>query len=315
MTKVPLYAFAIQDGFSLFGYGIARDLLRMAAGRSEAPAAHCVTLGPAGGAVRSSCGAVVMADSGWQPHPKMQALFVCSSAVRSAAAQDKSLLACIRAAHRHGAYLCGLGSGVWPLAAAGVLNGQQASADPGEIAALRSAFPQVQFTLAPVTLDAGTATCIGGDSVTDMMLRYLKAAHGPETVAAARRAVFLKPARSEGLMRALGCSAPGQDLDPRLQRCLHILDQSIAAPPFIPALCRDAGLPERTLGRLTRAAFGCSPAALALRIRLHHAESLLRHTPRSVQEISADCGFATASHFAAAFRRRYGQSPGAFRRG
>lgn len=315
MFKLPSVAFAIQPGFSLFGYGVARDLFRFADNTEPLPVARVFTAAPSPGPVRSSCGAVVEADAGWQEARQAQVLFICSSPGHGADGQDPGLIAAVRAAGRHGALLFGLGSGVWPLAAAGVLDGKNASADPGEIAALRIAYPKVRFTLAPVSLAAKVATCIGGDSVTDMMLQYFELAYGSDMATAVRRAVFLKPARSEGLMRALGCRTPVQELDPRLQRCLQILDQSIANPPSIPGLCRDAGLPERTLGRLTQAAFGCSPAALALRIRLHHAAALLRLSPNSIQSVSADCGFSDPSHFAAAFRRHYGQPPGAYRRG
>lgn len=313
MPALPAVAFAIQPGFSLFGYGVARDLFRMAGEAAGIPVGQCFTAARARGPVQSSCGAVVEADAGWQQARSAQVLFVCSSPGRGTAGQDPGLAAAIRAAHRHGALLFGLGSGVWPLAAAGVLEGRTASADTGELAALRSAFPEVRFTSAPVSRDGPVATCIGGDSVTDMMLQYFETAHGPGLAEAARRAVFLKPARSEGLMRALGADAAAGAPDPRLQRCLQILDQSIDAPPSIPGLCAAAGVPERTLARLTRAAFGCSPAALAMRIRLHHAAVLLRHSPRSIQAVSADCGFAGAAHFSAAFSRRYGQTPTAFR--
>lgn len=313
MPVIPRLAFSIHDGFSLFGYGVARDLLRMANHCTGVPLAVCVTASASTGPVRSSCGAEVLADTSWRDLGPVQALFACSYNSRTPGEPDPKLLGCIRSVRRHGGLLFGLGSGVWPLAAAGVLDGGRAAADPGEIAALRSRFPKVSFTLAPFVTDGPVATCIGGDSVTDMMLDYLATTHGPALAENVRRQVFLKPARSEALMRSLGYMAPATELDPRLSHALQLLDQNTANPPNVAEVCAMIGLSERTLGRLTKAAFGCSPAILSLRLRLHHAAIMLSHSPRSVKHIASACGFASPAHFSAAFKRRFGQTPTAHR--
>ena len=65
---------------------------------------------------------------------------------------------------------------------------------------------------------------------------------------------------------------------------------------------------------LTRKFFHTSPGAMLLRIRMHHAESLLRNTELAVSEVAENCGYSEAYSFTRAFRRHCGMLPGEFRR-
>lgn len=61
-------------------------------------------------------------------------------------------------------------------------------------------------------------------------------------------------------------------------------------------------------------ALGCGPAAALRERRLEHAELLIRETQLSLVAIAEATGFAHASHFSCAFRKQYGQPPGAWRK-
>ena len=61
-----------------------------------------------------------------------------------------------------------------------------------------------------------------------------------------------------------------------------------------------------------------APGAWLRRLRLQHAERLLRSSdphsePMPVAEVARSCGFATTSHFTQAFRAHSGSTPAAFR--
>jgi AraC family transcriptional regulator len=84
------------------------------------------------------------------------------------------------------------------------------------------------------------------------------------------------------------------------------------------ALSDLAGLVGYSPGHLARAfkkAFGVSPYQYVLGRRVERAKALLRDRNRSIAEVARACGFATQSHFSAAFKARTGDTPGAFRRG
>jgi AraC family transcriptional regulator len=48
-------------------------------------------------------------------------------------------------------------------------------------------------------------------------------------------------------------------------------------------------------------------------LRLEVAKAMLRDTDKSTLDIALTCGFANASHLAAAFRRQFSQSPTEYR--
>ena len=65
--------------------------------------------------------------------------------------------------------------------------------------------------------------------------------------------------------------------------------------------------------RTFKARTGLPPHAYLQQIRLRRASSLLCQTSASVTQIAHESGYRSASQFAAAFRRHYGQSPARYR--
>ncbi|WP_171005278.1 helix-turn-helix transcriptional regulator [Sphingopyxis sp. 2PD] len=77
-----------------------------------------------------------------------------------------------------------------------------------------------------------------------------------------------------------------------------------------------AGLVGMDARRFTAAfqqAFGLSPWQYVMRVRLDEAARRLRNTNESVTDVALTTGFATPSHFATAFARRFGMAPSRYR--
>lgn len=70
-----------------------------------------------------------------------------------------------------------------------------------------------------------------------------------------------------------------------------------------------------TLERRMKAALGRTPKEEILRIRFREVERLLRDSDLTLEVIAERTGFGHASYFQAAFRERYGVTPGGFRSG
>ncbi|MDF1747759.1 MAG: helix-turn-helix domain-containing protein [Alphaproteobacteria bacterium] len=307
------FALLIQDRFSLFGYGVACDLIRMANEYPGAPAFRTITAAKSQDPVTASSGTRILPDIGWSALDHADCIFVCSFKKAQAGPIDPTLTACLRRNHRHGARIIGFGTGVWSLAQAGLLKGRKAVADPKEISALREAFPETEFSVSPYVIDGDIATCIGGDSVTDLVLALLTRDFGQMLSENVRRYTFLKPTRSMALMRSLGLYDPTVALDTRLAKALEIFDQTISDPVPLTTVCHQIGVSLRSLTRLTTEIFRCSPKTLYMAVRLNHAEMLLRQTGLSVTQIGLICGFQHSSHFSTVFKSRNGISPARFR--
>ena len=59
--------------------------------------------------------------------------------------------------------------------------------------------------------------------------------------------------------------------------------------------------------------FGVPPQEFLMNIRLEKAKQLLKSTDLRIKEIAGSVGFSSQLNFAAAFKKRFGQSPTAYR--
>ena len=80
-------------------------------------------------------------------------------------------------------------------------------------------------------------------------------------------------------------------------------------------LCSRMRVSRRELYALVRCAFGCTPAEFVRLRRLNRAAELLLQTSLSVSRVAADCGIGDYNYFSKVFRRQFGISPRAYRKG
>ncbi|WOO41145.1 helix-turn-helix domain-containing protein [Rubellicoccus peritrichatus] len=78
-------------------------------------------------------------------------------------------------------------------------------------------------------------------------------------------------------------------------------------------MAKEAAMSRRAFEIRFRERFGASPHHKLKEIRLLHAQKLLTESSLSVGEIGNRCGYLEIHAFSAAFKRRFGMSPNAFR--
>ena len=97
------------------------------------------------------------------------------------------------------------------------------------------------------------------------------------------------------------------------RRACERLHDEMAAEIGADDLAAASGAANRfELARAFRAAYGASPHAYLVRIRLTEARRLLAEG-ESPAAVAADCGFADQSHLGRWFRRAFAITPGAYR--
>lgn len=99
-----------------------------------------------------------------------------------------------------------------------------------------------------------------------------------------------------------------------LKRVIALMEARLAAPPAPDELAREIGVSRRHFFRAFKQSTGKTPSAYMAGLRLKRALDLLRTTDQPVTEIALECGFASSSHFAYAFKRIHGASPLEYRR-
>jgi AraC family transcriptional regulator len=98
-----------------------------------------------------------------------------------------------------------------------------------------------------------------------------------------------------------------------LMDALRYIERHSCEKLCIARLAAIAAMSEFHFAREFKRAFGTSPHAHVLIVRLQRARNALENSAKTVLEVALESGFADSSHFARVFRKAYGISPTDFR--
>jgi len=104
-------------------------------------------------------------------------------------------------------------------------------------------------------------------------------------------------------------------LDKRVRQAANLLTKNMQDPLSLEALAGICGLSVSRLAHLFRAQMGLPPQRYLEELRLQRGAQFLRSTALRIQEIADKTGYASAFYFTTRFRKKFGQSPSAYRRG
>ena len=114
---------------------------------------------------------------------------------------------------------------------------------------------------------------------------------------------------------ALATHAPGAQSAPAwLDEVKHTLESRFDEPLRFDQLAADVGLHPAYLSRAFRRHTGMAMSEYVRALRLRHARHLLSATTRPLASISAESGFADASHLCRVFTDAHGLTANTFRR-
>ncbi len=100
-----------------------------------------------------------------------------------------------------------------------------------------------------------------------------------------------------------------------INRAMDFINQHLDDDPSLDEIAAAAAFSKFHFHRLFKGVVGETVADFTRRLRLEKAAHLLLYDRRqSITQIAFTCGFSSSQNFAKAFRQRFGQSPGAFRR-
>jgi AraC family transcriptional regulator, glycine betaine-responsive activator len=265
-------------------------------------------LSPDGNAVTTSGGIAVPVEATFSADHPRDALVVVA-AFNAATHARRPLLAALRRVARRGTEIGGVESGSLVLAVAGLLDGRRATTHWEDLEEFAARFPAIDVRADRYVIDNGRFTTGGASPALDMMLHLIRVRHG-HALALDVASLFIYDE-----LRAAGDPQPMVSLgrldanEPRVAAAIRIMEERIERPVSIPRLAREAGIGPRMLETLFLRSFGMSPRRYYGALRLNAGRRLLLGSRKSITEIAAQTGFASASAFARSFRARFGESP------
>ncbi|WP_175663431.1 transcriptional regulator FtrA [Burkholderia ambifaria] len=226
------------------------------------------------------------------------------------------LLKKLRAAHRRGARLCSICSGVFVLAAAGVLDGLTVTTHWRYAERLQARYPALRVNPDALYVDEGQiVTSAGSAAGLDMLLHLVRRDHGGAIANRVAQRLVLPPHRDGGQAQFVPRPvAPGGG--DRLAKLIDWMRAHAAEPHTLASLAAQAAMSTRTLQRQFADATGMSPLTWLIRERVNLAKDMLEtHPALSLAQIAARSGFGSEESLRRHFRRVAATSPAAYRRG
>lgn len=224
-----------------------------------------------------------------------------------------ALLRKLRSAHRRGARIASICSGVFVLAAAGLLEGREVTTHWRYARTLAERHPSLRVQDNALYVDEGRIlTSAGSAAGLDMLLHLVRRDHGPRIAnLVAQRLVV--PAHRLGDQAQFVPRPMPSDEAARLAKLLDWLRTHLNRSHSLDTMARRASMSPRTLQRQFRESVGTSPIGWLTRERLGLAKDLLQTTEHPIARIGELSGFGSEESFRRHFRRGVGISPLAYR--
>ncbi|KGS70372.1 helix-turn-helix domain protein [Burkholderia pseudomallei MSHR7527] len=225
------------------------------------------------------------------------------------------LLKKLRAAHRRGARLCSICSGVFVLAAAGVLDGATVTTHWRYAERLQARYPALRVNPDALYVDAGRiVTSAGSAAGLDMLMHLVRRDHGSAIANRVAQRLVLPPHRDGGQAQFVPRPLPSVGGD-RLAKLIDWMRAHAGQPHTLASLAARAAMSPRTLQRQFRDATGLGPYEWLIRERVGLAKEMIERDPAlPVARVAALAGFGAEESLRRHFRRIAATSPAAYRR-
>ncbi|AKF04492.1 GlxA family transcriptional regulator [Sandaracinus amylolyticus] len=215
-----------------------------------------------------------------------------------------------RAAAR-GATIAASCSATFVLAAAGVLDGREATTTWWLAGTFAQRFPRVTLRPDRMVVDAdGAITAGSAFAHADLMLAILARTTSPSLAHLVAKYLVLDERDSQArytVMEHLRVS------DPVVLALERFVASNVGRQVTLDEMARATATSPRTLARKVARALGTTPQGFAQRLRIARAVHLLETTQRSVEDVAARVGYADPAAFRRVFRRETGETPRARR--
>jgi AraC family transcriptional regulator, transcriptional activator FtrA len=231
----------------------------------------------------------------------------------------RAILEALRRAHARGARVLSICSGAFVLAAAGLLDGRQATTHWRYAEALQRRFPKIGIDANVLYVDEGSVlTSAGSAAGLDLCLHLVRRDYGSKIANQIARRLVIPPHREGGQAQFLERPVEDHARGPEQRGSVAVLLDKIRKRPGeswrIAELAHLAAMSKRTFMRRFRAATGFSPADWVTRARVDAARELLENTALPIDRIAERCGLGTPTTLRHHFRNKVGLSPTQYRK-
>lgn len=313
MQPTPgMVAILAYDGLCTFEFGIAVEIFGLPRPEFDFPWYEHRIVAVDQGPMRAMGGIQVLADGGMELLADARTIIIPGWRDRSATVPAE-LIAALRQAHASGARLLSICSGVFVLAATGLLDGHGATTHWRYTSELAERFPGILVDPDVLYVDSGQLiTSAGSAAGIDACLHLVARDFGTQVANSVARRLVMSPQRSGGQAQFIPTPvspAPRSNLS----RVMQWARERLHEPLEVRDLASEAAMSERTFLRRFTEASGQSPKTWLQHERLGRARELLESSDQNTEQIAERCGYRSVESFRVAFRTVVGVPPSVYR--
>ncbi|MFZ6677060.1 transcriptional regulator FtrA [Undibacterium sp. Tian12W] len=225
-----------------------------------------------------------------------------------------ALLEKIRLAHARGARICTICSGVFILAAAGILDGKTVTTHWRYAEKLLRRYPEITVQANALYVDQGQImTSAGSAAGLDMLLHLVRKDYGAKVANMVAQRLVVPPHREGGQAQFVPRPMPA-DEHARLAKLMDWVRSNPALPHNLASMAKKAAMSTRTLQRHFKDSTGMAPGEWLICERVAIAKELLESPASSLPQVAELAGFGSEESLRRHFRRIVANSPGNYRK-
>lgn len=309
----PLVVALAYDGLCTFEFGVAVEVFGLPRPELGESWYRFAVASVDQGELRATGGVRIVVDGGYELLQEADTIVIPGWRDVSSPVPE-ALCDALREAHQRGCRIISICSGVFVLAAAGLLDDRKATTHWRYVSELQRRFPAINVV--EDVLYVGhhdVLTSAGSAAGIDLCLHVVRTDFGLEIANNVARRLVLQPHRdgsqTQQHLRPVARSRESQ----RFGLLLDWLHNNIAQKHTLDALASQVGMSPRTLMRRFQESTGLTPARWLMNERLNRAQQALNTSHISIEQIAQQTGFGSANSLRYHFQKRFGISPQALR--
>lgn len=304
--------FVVVPDFPFYGLFPAIEALRVANHNSGKRLYEWCLVSVDGKPVKATNGMSLAVDYSVRTCPRLSVCFAVSGN-HPLDHRPRPLLNWLRQVDRHGTTLGAFDSGVFLLAAAGLLDHQTAVVHWEIAPTLEEHYPSVATSDEIYRIDKRRITCAGGSSTVDLMLTLIARAHGGALAEMVANGLVHRPHRAGNELQLRTRTVAAEETQ-AVGEITSYMSANLSEPRRIADIARRFRLSQRKLEALFTRNLGVLPAQYYMNLRMERARELLFYSSMPVNEVANVSGFSSPSVFCRAFRVLHNTSPRDYRR-
>lgn len=224
------------------------------------------------------------------------------------------LVAWLKASAKGVRRLCGVCTGSFLLAAAGLLEGKRVTTHWQALKLLRETAKNLEIVDDSIFIrDGNTWTSAGFSTGTDLALALIEADEGYSKSVELAKTMVVYQKRSGSQSQLSAALASQEKSDSRFSKIHAFIVDNLTSNLTVEGLAEEMNMSMRSFVRKYKESLGCTPMKTVESIRLEHACDQLTTTKVAIKRVAQNSGFGSEQNMRRAFVRCLNVTPQAYR--